>query len=69
MEVISEILCTQTSAMAIIESEERAFRPVWKILFFGLYEVKYDSNSVFVVASHNSLVSVGCVSDDDAILC
>ena len=55
--------------MAIINTEEWAFRPVLNFLLFTLrfHDIKYDSNSIFIIIPDDALVCIGPVSWDHAI--
>lgn len=54
--------------MTVIYSKERTSGPLFNFLKLGLNYVEYDANTVFVVVTYHTLVSVRCVGDDNPIL-
>lgn len=69
MEVVSQKVSTSVSTVPVKDSEERAFWPVLHILLaWGLHDVEDYTNSVFIIVSNDSLICVGCISDDASIL-
>ena len=54
--------------MAIIDSEERASRPVVNLFEFRFNYIQNDADSVFIVVSYHSLVCVGCIGYNYSVL-
>lgn len=53
--------------MPIIDRKKTAARPHLNFFKLGLNDVQDDTDSVFVVVAHHTLVSIRCISDNDAI--
>ena len=69
MEVVSQEVCTSIASMAVEHSEKAALGPVLDVLLRGrLHDVQYDTHSVLVVVSDDTLVGVRSVTDDVAVL-
>jgi hypothetical protein len=54
--------------VTVIYSKERTSGPLFNLLKLGLNYVEYDANTVFVVVTYHTLVSVRCVGDDNPVL-
>jgi hypothetical protein len=53
--------------MPVIYGKKGTPRPLLNFLEFGLYDIEYDANPVFIVVAHHSLMCVCCVSDDNPV--
>lgn len=70
VEVVSEVVCTSRSSVAIEDAEEANLGPldIEMRLVFGFEDIEDDANSVFVVVPDDALVGVGGVGLDDPAL-
>ena len=70
MKVVSQVVCTSCTTMAIEDSKEANLWPLGgQVLFWlGLENVQNDGDSVFVVVSDDTLIGVGSIWFDHATL-
>lgn len=69
MQVVSQEVSTHCSSMAIIDAEEWTLWPVLaiKVFAFWFHDVKDDRNSVFIIISNYTLISVRPISSHKTI--
>ena len=67
MKLISEVVGTCSSSMAVVDCEERASWPLIYILKLWLDDIQDNGNSIFIVVSDDSLVSVCTITAHDSI--
>jgi hypothetical protein len=67
MKLISQIISTSSSSMSIINSKEWASGPKANILKLRFDYVKYNWNSVFIIISHYSLMSIRSIRHDNSV--
>jgi hypothetical protein len=68
MKLISQKVSTLGTSMSIIDGKEGASWPEVYLLELWLNDIQNDRNSVFVVISNHTLVSISRVCDNDSIL-
>jgi hypothetical protein len=66
VQLVSQKIGTLRASMPIIDRKETAARPHLNFFKLGLNDVQDDTDSVFVVVAHHALVSIRCISDNDA---
>lgn len=68
MQVVSEEVSTSVTSMTIENTKEAAFGPVYNIFFGGwLHDIQNYTDSILVVISNDSLISVSCISHNVTI--
>ena len=67
MQVVAQIVSTRSAAMAIVNPEKRALRPVLAVFVLRLHDIENDSHTVFVVVSDNPLVGIGRIRRDYSV--
>lgn len=69
MEVIPKKISTNMPPMTIVYAKKRAFGPLLarELLWLGLHDVQNNGNSVFVIISNNSLVSISAISSNYSV--
>jgi hypothetical protein len=67
MEIVSQKISTSTSSVSIIDTKEWALGPFFMLPIGGFENIKYYRNSIFIVVSNYSLVSVCCISKHHSI--
>ena len=68
MKLISKIISTSSSTMAIIDREEGAPWPFFDLFKLWFNDIQNDWNSIFIVISDNSLMGIGWITTDNTIL-
>ena len=68
MKLVSKVVSTGCSTMAIIHSEEWASRPLVHLFELWLDDVEDDADSVLIIISHNSLMSVSWIAAHHSVL-
>lgn len=68
VKIVSQEVGAGRTAVAIVDPEEGASRPLFVHAILRLNNVEDDGDSVFIVVAYNSLVCVCSVSPDDAIV-
>ena len=68
MQVVTQEVGTRMPTMTIENGEERAFGPTVTFFLRRFLHIEHNWNTVFVVVSNNSLVCVGGISFDYAVL-
>ena len=69
MQVVSEVLSTEVSTMAVKDSKEADLRPIpLPVLVLGLQYVQDYADSVLVILADNALVSVSSIGLNYAAL-
>jgi hypothetical protein len=67
VQLISKVVGTLRTPVAVIDGKERASGPNIYLLELGLDDVQNDADSVFIVVANHALVRICCVSGDNAI--
>ena len=67
MQLVSQEISTLCSTMPIIDCKERASRPVINLFEFRFDYIEDNRNTVFIVVSYHSLMSVGSISHNYAV--
>lgn len=68
MKLISEEISTCRSSMAIINSKKRTSGPVINLFEFGFNNIKNNRDSVLIIISNNTLMSICWVTANNSIL-
>jgi hypothetical protein len=68
MKLVSEIICTSGSSMAIIYGKERASWPFFNLLKFWFDYIQNNRNSIFIIISNNSLMGIGRITTYNSVL-
>ena len=67
MQIVSQKISTGRAPVAVVDSEKRAFRPLFLRTVRWLHYIENYRHSVFVVISYNPLVRVRRVSSHNSI--
>lgn len=69
MQIIPKEVCAGVATMTIENAKEAALRPVFYVLLGRwLHDVQHNADTVLVVVPNDSLICVGSVAHDEAIL-
>jgi uncharacterized membrane protein YhaH (DUF805 family) len=68
VKIVTEEVGTGVTSMTVENAEEGTFWPVIAFLVRRFHNVQNDGYSILIVVSDDALVSVCCISRDDAIL-
>ncbi len=68
MQLVSEEIGTLCTAVTVVNGKKRTPWPEVNLLELGLNDVQNNRNSVFIVVSNHTLVSVGCVRGHHSVL-
>lgn len=68
VQVVAQEVSACVAAVAVKNGKKLAFGPAVADLLRGLLDVQHNRDAVFVVVSNDSLVSVGRIGLDDAVL-
>ena len=68
MEIISQKVGTSITTMSIKDTKETAFGPILNFfLSWWLHNVEYNTNSIFIIISYYTLVSIGSIPHNNSI--
>ena len=67
MKIVSKKLGASTSTMTVINTEEWALWPIFRLSMFRFDDVKYDANSILIIVPNQALVCVCCVCSYDTV--
>ena len=68
MKVVSKEISTSVATMAVEDTKERALGPEFYVLFSRrLHDIEYDTDSVFIVVTDDSLVGVRSISNNTSV--
>jgi hypothetical protein len=67
VKIISQELRTSATTMPVIDSEIRAFRPVFVLSMFRFNNIQNNRDSVFIVISNQSLVGISGIGSYDSV--
>lgn len=69
MQVVPELVCTQTAAMAILHTELGTLGPhLLGVPGTRFHDVQDDSHPVFVLVAHNAFICVRSLTNDDFLV-
>lgn len=67
VQVVTEEICACMPTMSVKNSEKRALRPAVTFFLWRLLDVKYDRNSILVIVSHDTLISICSVRLNNSV--
>ena len=69
MQIVPKEVSANSTTVAIVDSEKRAFWPVlrFKILWFRFHDVENDSNSILIIVPYNTLIGICSIPRDQSV--
>jgi len=68
MKLISKIICTSGSSMAIVYGKEWASWPFFNLFKFRFDYIQNNRNPIFIIISDNTLMGIGWITTDYTVL-
>ena len=67
MQIVSQKISAGCSSMSIKNSKKWTFRPFFALPWMRFQNIQNNTDSIFIVVSNNSLVSIRCISSYNSV--